>query len=84
MQISVEEVPEVEQLSTPVDEHKLCIPGSSSVGGTKTKRVGSKNNERPKEMPEWVLKLTQQYNVTVHTEGARESDSDVKPDEFNV
>ena len=71
MQISVEEVPEVEQPNTPVNEHMLCIPESSSTSGAKTKGLGSKNNKRPKEIPEWVLKLTQQYNVTVHTEGAK-------------
>ena len=70
LQISVEEVPEVEQLNTPVDEGKLCIPGG--VGDVKSKRAGStKKRQRPKEMPDWVLKLTQQYNVEVHTEGAK-------------
>ena len=59
----------------------LRIPESRSTGGTKTKSVGSKNNKRPKEMPEWVLKLTRQYNVAVHTEGAKESESDIKPDD---
>ena len=73
MQISVEEVPEVEHLNTPVDEGKLCIPGGSSTAGVKSKRAGStKKCQRPKEMPEWVLKLTQQYNVEVHTEGAKD------------
>ena len=58
----------MEHQSTPVDEHLLRIPGDDT--GTKSKRVDSnKTCERPKEMPEWVLKLTQQYNVTVHTEG---------------
>ena len=72
-QISVEEVPEVEHLNAPVDEGKLCIPGGSSTGGVKSKRAGStKKRQRPKEMPEWVLKLTQQYNVEVHTEGAKD------------
>ena len=66
----MEEVPEVEHLNTPVDEHMLCIPGNGSSEGIKSKRVGSKKkSQRPKEMPDWVLKLTQQYNVAVHTEG---------------
>ena len=43
-----------------------------STGGVKSKRAGStKKYQRPKEMPEWVLKLTQQYNVEVHIEGAK-------------
>ena len=70
----MEEVPEVEQLNTPIDEQMLRIPGGGSIGRTKSKRVGSRRKpDRPKEMPEWVLKLTQQYNVSVHTEGAEES-----------
>ena len=59
----------MEQQSTPVDEHLLRIPGDGT--GTKSKRVDfNKTCERPKEMPEWVLKLTQQYKVAVHTEGS--------------
>jgi hypothetical protein len=70
-QISVEEVPEVEQLNTPVDEGKLRIPGGT--GDVKSKRADStKKHQRPNEMPEWVLKLTQQYHVEVHTEGAKD------------
>ena len=71
----MEEVPEVEHQSTPVEEHLLRIPGEGT--GTKSKRVDSKKtSERPKEMPEWVLKLTQQYNVAVHTEGSRDQKID--------
>ena len=62
----------MEQLNTPLDEHMLRIPGDSK-GRAKSKRVDAKNKrERPKEMPEWVLKLTQQYNVSVHTERTKE------------
>ena len=77
-QISVEEVPEVEHLGTPVDEGKLCIPGGGSVGETRSKRAASaKKRQRPKEMPQWVLKLTEQYSVAVHTEGVvQKSDSE--------
>ena len=58
----------MEQLNTPLDEHMLRIPGDSKVRA-KSKRIDANNKpERPKEMPEWVLKLTQQYNVSVHTE----------------
>ena len=63
-------MPEVEHLSTPVDEGKLCIPEGGSVGEARSKRADSaKKHQRPKEMPQWVLKLTEQYNVAVHTEG---------------
>ena len=66
-------MPEVEHLNTPIDERLLCIPEDSSGSVTKSKRMSSqKKSERPKEMPEWVLKLTQQYNVAVHTEGGSE------------
>ena len=71
----MEEVPEVEHMNTPVDDQKLCIPGGSSMGEVRSKRAGStKKRQRPKEMPEWVLKLTQQYNVAVHTEGTKENE----------
>ena len=67
----------MEHQSTPVDERLLCIPGDGT--DTKSKRMDSKKtSERPKEMPEWVLKLTQQYNVAVHTEGS--SDHEVNTD----
>lgn len=68
-------MPEVEHLNTPVDEGKLCIPGGNSASDVKSKRAGhglTKKHQRPKEMPEWVLKLTKQYNVQVHTEGAKD------------
>ena len=77
-------MPEVEQLNTPINEHMLRIPGGGSNGGTKSKRIGPRMKpDRPNKMPEWVLKLTQQYNVSVHTEGAEESKEITESDNNN-
>ena len=71
----MEEVPEIEHLNTSIDDRKLCIAGGSSMGEVKSERAGStKKHHRSKEMPGWVLKLTQQYNVAVHTEGTKENE----------
>lgn len=69
LQISVEEV--VEPTESPVSDsrpesHKL----NASLRAQKKALTGSrlKGARDDKEMPEWAKKLTQQYNVMIHTD----------------
>ena len=83
-QISVEEVTEpISNISSPSNSlHNLRVPGSKS-NGLRTNKIPSSSFVREdtgeetggdervnKTIPDWVVKLTQKYHVTVHTETA--------------